>query len=71
MTGPTRSTLRRELEEALHGVHGFCADCSEQRVLVPIDQDSLEWCCVRCGAAFVSWQRWTAPAGSRAPSQVA
>lgn len=67
----TKPTLGRELDEALHGVRGFCADCCEQQVLVPLDQDELEWCCVQCGAAFVSWQRWTAPAGSRTPSRVA
>ena len=61
----------QELVEVLHGIRGVCPDCADSRVLVPVDEDELEWCCVECGAGFVSWQRWTAPTGSRAPSQVA
>lgn len=54
----------------LRGETGPCPDCGDQRYLLPVDDDELEWACVDCGAAFVTWHRWTAPA-SRTPSQVA
>ncbi len=54
----------------LRGLTGECPDCGDERFLLPVDDDELEWCCVDCGAAFVTWHRWTAPA-SRAPSRVA
>lgn len=50
---------------------GTCPDCADERYLMPVDDDQLEWCCVECGAAFVTGQSWTAPASPRAPSQVA
>ena len=50
---------------------GTCPDCADERFLLPVDDDQLEWCCVDCGAAFVTWQHWTAPASSQTPSQVA
>jgi hypothetical protein len=55
----------------LRGLTGTCPDCTDERILLPVDEDELEWCCVDCGAAFVTWHRWTAPASPQAPSQVA
>jgi hypothetical protein len=59
------------LRELLSSRVGPCPDCDDERVLLPVDDDQLEWCCVDCGAAFVTWQRWTAPASPPAPSEVA
>ncbi len=64
----SRDALRAELG-LLPGVRGRCPDCAEP--LAPVDQDGLEWCCVQCCAAFATWHGSTAPAGSRAPSEVA
>jgi hypothetical protein len=55
----------------LSGVTGTCPDCADERFLLPVDEDQLEWCCLDCGAAFVTWARWTAPAAARTPSRVA
>jgi len=58
------------LRGMLEAVKGVCPDCADERFLVPVDDDELEVCCIECGAAFVTWHRWTAPA-SQAPSRVA
>lgn len=50
---------------------GTCPDCADERYLMPVDDDLLEWCCVDCGAAFLTGHSWTAPASPQAPSQVA
>lgn len=56
----------------LSGVTGTCPDCRDERFLLPVDEDQLEWCCLDCGAAFVTWAaHWTAPAGAQPPSRVA
>ncbi len=54
----------------LRAVSGTCPDCDDERFLLPVDEDHLEWACVDCGAALVTWQGWTAPA-RRTPSKVA
>lgn len=55
----------------LHGVTGTCPDCRDERLLLPVDDDQLEWCCLDCGAAFVSWRVAPAPTGAQTPSRVA
>lgn len=64
----TGDVVSDELFEALDGVLGRCPDCAEPRILVPVDETSLEWCCRECGAAFVHAQQWTAPTGRRTSS---
>lgn len=59
------------LEAMLSSRRGTCPDCAEERQLLPVDEDGLELCCLECGAAFGSWQRWTVPASPPAPSHVA
>ena len=34
----------------LFGVTGLCADCGDERILVPVD-DSGDFCCTDCDAA--------------------
>ncbi len=37
----------------LRGVDGFCPDCGDRRVLVPVDEDPFSYCCTDCDAAVV------------------
>jgi hypothetical protein len=37
----------------LRGVHGFCPDCGDRRVLLPADDDGFCYCCTDCDAAVV------------------
>jgi hypothetical protein len=38
------------------GVHGFCADCGDDRLLLPADDDGFEFCCTDCDGAVLMLQ---------------
>jgi hypothetical protein len=59
------------LRGLLHSVAGTCPDCADERFLLPVDDEELEWCCVECGAALFTGHSRTAPASRRTPSRVA
>lgn len=37
----------------LRGVMGRCPDCAGERILLPVDDDGLEFCCTDCDAAVL------------------
>ncbi len=71
MVRNSRSAIGREIGATLSGVEGLCPDCHEQHAVVAVDVDQVEWCCLACGAAFVSGHHTTTPAGSRTSSDAA
>lgn len=37
----------------LRGTVGFCHECGDERILLPVDDDCFEFCCTDCDAAVV------------------
>ncbi len=35
------------------GVRGFCPDCGDDRILLPVDGAAFEFCCTDCDAAVL------------------
>jgi hypothetical protein len=49
----------------LRGVHGFCPDCGDRRVLLPVDEDAFCYCCTDCDAAVVLLELCDPPVEAR------
>ena len=35
------------------GIRGFCPDCADDRILLPVDDAAYEFCCTGCDAAVL------------------